>query len=178
MTVSEWAVSLQLRPHPSVSDQTALLVDALADRGAAVGETDDLLSLTMTATGADWQAAQGDAFAALAAALGGGGIGEVIEVHVRSYDALEAEAVSSAMPALVGTAEVAQLLGVSKTRVGELERTLERFPGPAARLASGPVWFLEGIKRFDEGWERKPGRPRSNPTRGHKRKDDPHPVGR
>ncbi len=60
---------------------------------------------------------------------------------------------------LVGLAEIASTLGVSKQRVGELRRRSD-FPRPVAELASGPVWKLSMLKRFVAGWERKPGRPR------------------
>lgn len=61
--------------------------------------------------------------------------------------------------ALVGLAEIAAILGVSKQRVGELRRRPD-FPRPVAELASGPVWKLSMLKRFVAGWQRKPGRPR------------------
>ena len=63
----------------------------------------------------------------------------------------------------MGTAEIAQLLGVSHARVSQLARDYEDFPAPAAELAIGRVW-----KRSDvEAWvarhpDRRPGRRRKD----------------
>ena len=54
---------------------------------------------------------------------------------------------------LMGTAEVATLLGVSRTRVGQLAQR-DDFPAPVARLAAGPVWESADIER----WARATGR--------------------
>ncbi len=54
---------------------------------------------------------------------------------------------------LMGTAEVAEFLGVSRPRVGQLAQR-EDFPHPVARLAAGPVWESVDIER----WARETGR--------------------
>lgn len=59
---------------------------------------------------------------------------------------------------LVGVAEIASILGVSRQRVSEL-RGRRGFPEPVADLASGPVWRLSSLQRFLTDWPRKPGRP-------------------
>jgi predicted DNA-binding transcriptional regulator AlpA len=54
---------------------------------------------------------------------------------------------------LVGVAEIADLLGVSRQRVDQLAER-DDFPNPAAVLAAGRIW-----KRADiEAWGRKAGR--------------------
>jgi prophage regulatory protein len=63
---------------------------------------------------------------------------------------------------LVGVAEVARMLDVSKQRVSQLARDYEDFPSAEVELASGRVWKRSSI----ESWIRKhparrPGRPRS-----------------
>jgi hypothetical protein len=63
------------------------------------------------------------------------------------------------LPELLGVAEVAQRLDVSKQRVTELARTHRLFPPPLAELASGPVWTAWQIGSFQRSWTRKPGRP-------------------
>jgi hypothetical protein len=62
-------------------------------------------------------------------------------------------------PDVVGVAEAAAMLGVSKQRVSELARS-KRFPRPLYELAAGPIWVKGAIEAFVEKWERKPGRPR------------------
>jgi hypothetical protein len=58
-----------------------------------------------------------------------------------------------------GASELAHELGVSRQRVAEL-RTREDFPAPVVELAAGPVWTGSSVRRFEEAWTRKPGRPR------------------
>lgn len=53
----------------------------------------------------------------------------------------------------MGTAEVAEFLGVSRGRVTQLAQQ-EGFPLPLARLAAGPVWKTADI----EQWARETGR--------------------
>ena len=63
------------------------------------------------------------------------------------------------LPKLLGVAEVAKRLDVSKQRAAELARTHRLFPPPLAELASGPVWTAWQIGSFQQSWSRKPGRP-------------------
>jgi hypothetical protein len=65
----------------------------------------------------------------------------------------------SRIPQLVGLAELAKLLGVSKQRVSEL-RARDDFPKPIADLAAGPVWALPMLQRFLKEWPRRGGRPK------------------
>jgi hypothetical protein len=58
---------------------------------------------------------------------------------------------------LAGVAEVAELLGVSRQRVGQLRG---RLPEPMANLRSGPVWSRRAVAEFEQAWDRTPGRPR------------------
>lgn len=59
---------------------------------------------------------------------------------------------------LVGAAEVAELLGVQRQRVTQLQ-TRAGFPAPVAVLRAGPVWTRASLNRFAAQWTRKPGRP-------------------
>jgi prophage regulatory protein len=55
---------------------------------------------------------------------------------------------------LVGAAEIAELLGITRTRVNQLVTDDPSFPTPAAELTAGRVW-----KRSDvEAWARRNGR--------------------
>ena len=63
------------------------------------------------------------------------------------------------LPKLLGLAEVAKQLDVSKQRAAELARTHRLFPPPLVELASGPVWTAWQIGSFQRSWTRKPGRP-------------------
>lgn len=61
---------------------------------------------------------------------------------------------------LSGVAEIAQLLGVSRQRAGQLIDR-DEFPTPIAELASGPVFTTPSILEFKKRWEprRRVGRP-------------------
>lgn len=60
---------------------------------------------------------------------------------------------------LVGSAEAAQLLGVTRQRLSQLLQSYDDFPAPEAELASGRIWSTEAIKEWqDRHLERPPGR--------------------
>ena len=55
---------------------------------------------------------------------------------------------------LVGIAEIAELLGVSKQRVHQLVRDAADFPEPEAVLSAGMIWRRDAILQ----WARETGR--------------------
>src|SRR3954447_22036488 len=61
---------------------------------------------------------------------------------------------------LVGMAEIAEILGVSRQRVAQLIETYEDFPKPEVELTSGRVWSRTAIETWIASHpERGPGRP-------------------
>jgi predicted DNA-binding transcriptional regulator AlpA len=62
---------------------------------------------------------------------------------------------------VVGLAEVAELLGVSK-RTATRYAARADFPKPAAQLAMGPIWFVEDVEEWIRKAPIRRGRP---PTR-------------
>lgn len=54
---------------------------------------------------------------------------------------------------LMGTTEIAELLGVSRQRADQLSRT-DGFPEPVAEIAAGRIWLREEV----EVWARRTGR--------------------
>ncbi|WP_018813122.1 hypothetical protein [Salinispora pacifica] len=60
---------------------------------------------------------------------------------------------------LLGSAEIAERLGVSTARVRQLEQRPD-FPAPAVELAGGRMYRADDIAAFGKGWHRAPGRPR------------------
>jgi hypothetical protein len=83
--------------------------------------------------------------------------GDLVGVHVSRSCDFDATLTEATFPRMVGVAEVAAELGVSRQRVSELSQQVG-FPRPVASLAAGPVWLASSIKRFVESWSRKPGR--------------------
>lgn len=55
---------------------------------------------------------------------------------------------------LVGAAEIATMLGVTRTRVNQLARDDATFPAPAAELTAGRIWHKAEV----EAWARRTGR--------------------
>jgi predicted DNA-binding transcriptional regulator AlpA len=54
---------------------------------------------------------------------------------------------------LVGVAEIAEMLGVTRQRVHQLTKAPE-FPRPVAELSAGSIWAREDVER----WARASGR--------------------
>ena len=104
---------------------------------------------------------------------------DVFRVEAQTIEGLEQELGTAHVPDLIGVAELAGLLGVSKQRASELAHGAG-FPAPLAVLAAGPVWPLADVLRYVRRWKRRPGRPRkvAQPTRGtptiRARKHDVH----
>lgn len=62
---------------------------------------------------------------------------------------------------VVGMAEVASIIGVSRQRVFQLARDYSDFPEPVAVLASGRVWERAAVEVWSLAHpDRRPGRPR------------------
>lgn len=61
------------------------------------------------------------------------------------------------MEELVGAAEVAEILGVSRQRVTQLVARPD-FPAPVAVLAMGKVWARDDVEAWAEARERRLGR--------------------
>lgn len=61
---------------------------------------------------------------------------------------------------LVGTAEIAQMVGISRQRVNEIARTDPDFPAPEAELAAGRIWSRQSI----EAWMAERARPKQGAT--------------
>ena len=69
---------------------------------------------------------------------------------------------------LVGIAEIAELLGLSRQRVHMIVRTRENFPPPAAALTAGMIWERDAVVE----WAVSEGR---LPVYKHTQHDSSHP---
>jgi hypothetical protein len=83
---------------------------------------------------------------------------EVAKLEIMKEEALEASLRQRNFPTLLGVAEVANVLEVSKQRVSELRRT-PSFPPPITQLRAGPVWLEDTITGYLRSWKRQGGRP-------------------
>lgn len=83
---------------------------------------------------------------------------EPIGIEVVTESEWQRRAGAPTLPELVGSAEAAEMLGVSRQRVHQL-RTATAFPAPLFELRTGPIFDAEAVRRFAAEWNRKPGRP-------------------
>jgi hypothetical protein len=168
---TEWGVTVAAaaaapRTDPDPVGSALRLSDLLADSGAtgaATSVSEDRVEATFTiqADGPAQAVQKGlDAWRMAADKLGFTvTVWRVIRAEAATYDELVADFAATALPELVGVAEVAEMLGVSKQRVSVLKDE-SWFPKPLAQLASGPVWTAAGIRKFASEWSRQPGRPK------------------
>lgn len=85
----------------------------------------------------------------------------VVNLTIETIEEQDRELSRPLYPELVGVAEAAEILEVSKQRVSQLVQSAKpRFPAPMFELAATPVWTKWQIERFKELWDRTPGRPR------------------
>jgi hypothetical protein len=62
------------------------------------------------------------------------------------------------MPELMSAAEISEELGISRQRVHQLRAT-SGFPAPMVDLRGGAVWDAAAVRKFNQEWARRPGRP-------------------
>jgi hypothetical protein len=88
-------------------------------------------------------------------------------VEAQTEQELELELARPSFPELLGVAELAEELGVSRQRAWTVTARPD-FPAPVARLKATPVWTAGSVRRFLESWPRKAGRPlaKSRPEAG------------
>jgi len=79
-------------------------------------------------------------------------------VEAQTEQELENELARPRFPPLLGLAELAERLEVSRQRAWTITGRPD-FPDPVARLKATPVWTAGSVRRFLEAWPRKVGRP-------------------
>jgi hypothetical protein len=129
---------------------------------------DDQAECTLTVEAADAAAAVPVARGVVVAVLTDSGVevGRVVHLDVADPDA--EPPLHAALPELAGVAEAAEILDVSKTRVGQLAESgalpaplaeSGPLPSPLAELAATPVWAANALRTV-AGVPRRAGRPR------------------
>lgn len=83
----------------------------------------------------------------------------LVRLEIVTDEDRERELSRTNLPDLVGVAETADILGVSRQRVSALAAGNAAFPRPVMRLAAGPVWLRPAIEQFERQWGRRAGRP-------------------
>jgi len=159
----EWTVRLETSwPALITEDHADEIMEALKDYGPAVSYGPHTLSATFCVTSDSAKSASRRGFDLFASALKKAGIREgigVVGVEIQTIDDLTRSVRQPNFPELLGVAELAAVLNVSKQRASELAR-LSDFPKPIVQLKSGPVWRKATVMRHAQYWSRRPGRPR------------------
>ena len=161
--MEEWSIKVEGRRPPEdggwfEADELELVGESLAEHYPALGGGPSLEArITVEADSAEEALSRALGFyeKAVHQALGEGI--EVVAVEVMTAARLEEDLLGlDDREILLGVAEAAEFLGVSKTRVGNL-REQSYFPEPAVELASGPVWRRIDLKGFERRWDRRSG---------------------
>lgn len=164
MEVSEWSVGLVYRSHVTAIDERGIdaLITGLADHfvgAASFAPQGKGVSLNMWVESASaWEALKsGDGAVRRELAKIAVLDVDLVESLVVEWERAQVKLAEPNQPDLVGLAEIAELLAVSKQRASALAGA-GSFPEPVARLKSGPVWERASILGFVETWYRRPGR--------------------
>lgn len=168
----EWSVELRIAHTISpdeLIDATDDLLEQLASHSASASNGPGTITVRLTVqaktpVGAVQKAmlAVGDAFNALDRVHQ---LQTITRSQVETMEELEARLAHPPVPEIIGVAELAEMLHVSKQRVSYLAHASTGFPKPFTVLASGPVWIKPNVLRFVETWVRRPrGRPRKAET--------------
>lgn len=145
----------------AVDERIDDLLDVLEEHHASVGGARGGFGARISVQAGDAVEA-GDRAAAVVyeasqkAGLAWGRVRRLEVVHERDF---EDELAQPSFPAVLGTSEVTELLGVSRQRLARL-RERPDFPEPMVELAAGPVWLRSAVAAFLERWDRRPGRPK------------------
>jgi hypothetical protein len=159
-----YAITLQVDAEHAPNDEAvaALQAELSGDHGTVIGEPDQTRwSATVTIEVRNASEAAAIAVALVRSASGQAGMpwGDVAALEVLTEAEHERRLALPAVPPLVGAAEAADLLGVSRQRVHQLHTGNPRFPAPVVEVRRGPLWLRSSIEEFDQSWSRKPGRP-------------------
>lgn len=136
--------------------------DKLAEHSVAFGvpgEQDKprLMSATISLQASTLRQATQDALRLVEGATGS----KALAVEVLPTHEFDRRLDEPQIPELVGYAEIADILGVSRQRAREIATTIKPFPAPAVVVATGPLFVRSSVESFANTWERKPGRPKA-----------------
>ncbi|MBI4277507.1 MAG: hypothetical protein HY660_03535 [Armatimonadetes bacterium] len=168
--MTEWSVELEMpypvKETPDIADVVGDLLERLAAYAAVASYGSETLAVRLCVKAPSVDAAIAKAHHVIVNALQ-----KVSRYATTTTLRAEAETLADLdrrlrkpdVPDLVGVAELAKLLRVSRQRASELARRKD-FPRPLCTLASGPVWRKSAVARFVGQWPRRPGRPRKDPA--------------
>lgn len=162
--MKEWSVDIEAETDGQLGEGFAdEVLDALAGHAPALSLGPNRLQVRFNVRARSGHEAFEKAIARYLKAvqpLVGGRSSPVVRVEVQTVEDLDRELAASNVPDLIGVAELAALLNVSRQRASELAHSRE-FPKPLVVLKAGPVWRRSTVARYTSEWVRQPGRPRT-----------------
>jgi hypothetical protein len=148
--VPDYTVTVAQRvTTPLTDDQVDALMDLMGEPAAMSVATDEL-AITTDATADDPVAALSLVCQLLdsVAAMVGVTLGGVEECEVLTVERQETQLADSDLPDLVGPTEAAELLGIPRQRVGQMQTEDPEFPLPLLQLDDGPQWLRWTMEAF------------------------------
>ncbi len=152
------ALSAKARIDPA-DERLRRLAEILAANDGVVSSSPTRLSLRCSVSNERHDGALGEGTEIVQKAIGEAGlpIWPVVRAEAVCQDLLEAELEEPATPEVLGVAEVAKLLGVTRQRLAVIRRDHESFPKPFVELAATPLWYREAVEEWAKTWARRPG---------------------
>jgi hypothetical protein len=165
-SMKNWSVELEAAggTGSEIVDEDRIddLVDALRQESVAVSYLPGRYSVRLSVKADDIYEAVEEATRRLSTAVEKSGLPPwpFVQVNALTTEELAHDLAQPTVPRLLGVAELAECLGVTKQRASVLAKD-SSFPRPFAVLASGPVWVESTVARYLTTWARRPGRPKS-----------------
>lgn len=157
--MTDWSARVELDKALSL-DQVENLHQAI-DAGVTVDTERGRTEVHVTISTGTLRQAADEAIRTVGAATKTASIpAQLIRLEVMTLDD-----VKYIVPDLVGYAGAAEMLGVSRQRVRELDGVVKgtarhpQFPKAVSRPATGPLFDRKQIEEFKAGWQRRTGRP-------------------
>src|SRR5262249_23019395 len=154
----DWTVGIEAAGAGSLvldDDHIDDLAAALSPEAAAVAHQPGRYSVRLSVQAGDIREAIEEAILRVSAAAEKSGLPSwpFVQVNALTAEELDRDLTRPDIPVLLGVAELAGLLGVTRQRASDLAKT-SSFPRPIAVLASGPVWAETTVKRYIPTWTR------------------------
>jgi predicted DNA-binding transcriptional regulator AlpA len=162
--VRAWSVYVEHRVAGDVDDAVAeVVMDDVVGYGGVVVVGDRRVGARITVEASEaGEAALAGAQVVAAAVYNAGLQGtEPVRLEVVDEADLARESMEPTFPDVIGSTEVAEMLGVTRQRLHQL-RAREEFPQPIVELAATPVWLRAAIKAYGDR------RPRIQGAPGHR----------
>jgi hypothetical protein len=164
--MKDWSVELEAvgGADGQVLDEDRIddLVEVLSQDSAAVSYLPDRYSVRLSVQADDIRGAVQEAIQRVSAAVERSGLPSwpFVQVTAQTAEELDRDLAHPTIPELLGVAELAERLGVTKQRASNLAKD-SCFPKPLTVLASGPIWAESTVARYTATWARRPGRRKS-----------------